>query len=117
VGTECGELNADIDYIQNVEFHLIKLEGHIYGEQTLSNVEVEGLPDISGGFEGRFTAQFIDEGDGWVVHYVADGIEGFDNMKLFQTCTGGYNYLGQPSETCEGFILDPHGTIPDEPCP
>ena len=110
-GSETGDIVAGVHAIQNMEINFKTGNGHIYGEQTLSVTEVIGLGDMTGSFEGRFTADFI-LGVGWELKYVAHGSGDFEGMKLIQTCTG---IAG--AEECEGFILDPHGSIPNLPCP
>jgi hypothetical protein len=113
-GTETGDIEAVIDFIQNEEINFKTGNGHFYGEQTLSVTEVIGLEDMTGSFEGRFTSDFV-LGVGWELKYVAHGSGDFEGMKLFQTCIGS-GITGTLREDCNGFIFDPHGTIPDEPC-
>jgi hypothetical protein len=108
-GSQWGDLNADMTFTQNLEINFNTYKGHVYGQQTLSNVSVLSY---SGGFEGLFNAEWIAGGGGeWEGEYIAHGSGGFEGMKLFQTCIGFID-----AEVCEGFILDPHGNIPDMPC-
>ena len=92
-----------------------ELTGYIYtGDGTghgAAFLEVEDFDGMQGTFEGRsqwkYTNGVVSEGQ-----FVGHGTGDFEGMKFFQTCFGG----GGGPENCEGFILDPHGALGDEPC-
>ena len=116
-GTSTGDIVAKIDYILNMEINFNTFKGHIYSKQTLSDavINVVGVGELEGGFDGEFNASLIWHGQGlleWEGKYIAHGSGDFEGMKLFQTVTG-YS----PLEQYVGFILDPNGMLPDMPCP
>lgn len=120
-GYSTGDIDADLDFIGSFELNVNTYMGHTYGEQILSDAEiqVEGIGPMVGGFDGVWNGKFLWYGPGlggeWEGKYIAHGSGDFEGMKLFQTATGS----GGPSgdyEEYTGFILDPTGFLPDKPC-
>ena len=115
IGEETGDIEADFQIIEDGSVNVNTFKTHFNGELTLSNVTVSGLDSMSGGFKGSLQGSGLFTPEpfslSWDVEYVAHGSGDFKGMKLFQSCTG-----VDGVEDCEGFILDPHGTIPDVPC-
>ena len=118
IGEETGDIIANFQMIEDGNINLNTFKTHFDGKLTLSDVTVRGLGDMSGDFKGNYQGSGLYTPEpftlSWDVEYVTHGSGDFKGMKLFQSCTGVNDGTGR--EDCEGFILDPHGTIPDVPC-